>query len=104
MYSELLFVKFCYLDVCLHLLMFVCIHFVLLMKVHVCICLSHSGVRTLGSADDEEDNSAASWVIRMKMLEKEKKKAEKKVSLKSPLDRYSYNAFSLNLCIDFTWC
>lgn len=49
--------------------------------VHVCICPSHSGVKTLGSADDEKDNSAASWVIRMRMLEEEKKKAEKKVCL-----------------------
>ncbi len=36
-----------------------------------------SGVKTLSSADNEE--SAASWVIRMKSLAEEKKKAEKKV-------------------------
>ena len=59
--------------------MFIHIYFVLLLKVHVCICPSHSGVKTLGSADDEEDG-AASWVIKMRMLEQEKKKAEKKVS------------------------
>ena len=36
-------------------------------------------MKTLGSADDNE--SASSWVIRMKSLSEEKKKAEKKVSL-----------------------
>ena len=39
-----------------------------------------SGVKTLGSADDNEDNTA-SWVVKMKKLAEEKKKAEKKVSL-----------------------
>ena len=60
-------------------------HICTLLKVHVGICPSCSGVRSLGSADDEGDSSAASWVIRMKMLEEEKKKAEKKVSLISSL-------------------
>ena len=41
-----------------------------------------SGVKTLGSADDDEE-SAASWVVKMKSLAEEKKKAEKKVSLPS---------------------
>ena len=37
-----------------------------------------SGVKSLGSADIDEE-SAASWVVRMKSLQEEKKKAEKKV-------------------------
>lgn len=45
---------------------------------------SCSGVKSLGSAD-EDGESAASWVVRMKSLAEEKKKAEKKVSLFPPL-------------------
>ena len=47
-----------------------------------CLPSCCSGVKALGSADDEE--SAASWVIRMKSLAEEKKKAEKKVCHSPP--------------------
>ena len=47
-----------------------------------CLCFhfTSSGVKTLGSAGGGEHESAASWVVKMKNLEEEKKKAKKKVS------------------------
>ena len=44
------------------------------------LLLLFSGVKTLGTADDKDDYSAASWVAKMKKLEEEKRKAEKKVN------------------------
>ena len=57
--------------------------------------VSFSDVKTLGSADDE-DNSAASWVVRMKNLQEEKKKAEKKVMLNIPN--------TVNICLSMQEC
>ena len=39
-----------------------------------------SGVKTLGALEDGEDESATNWIAKMKNLQEEKKKAEKKVT------------------------